>query len=183
MWSALAKFILFRLMGWQIKGDFPRSVKKYLIVVAPHTSNFDLLLGILSRTIRRAKAWFVAKDSLFHWPTAWFFRALGGVPVNRSKSSNFVEAVVKIFNEREEFNLTIAPEGTRKRVDQLKTGFYYIALGAKIPICLVRLNWEKRVIEFSDLFYPTGNKEEDFEFILDYFRGIPGKYPERSIHF
>ncbi len=183
MLSAIAAFILNTLMGWKIVGDFPRTVKKYLIVVAPHTSNWDLLIGILSRTIRKAKAWFIAKDSIFRWPFGGFFRALGGVPVDRSKNSNFVAEVVRIFNEREEFNMTIAPEGTRSKVDQLKSGFYYIALGANIPMCLVTLDWGNRVISFSELFYPTGDKEADFEFILNHFRGVKGKNPENGIFF
>jgi 1-acyl-sn-glycerol-3-phosphate acyltransferase len=183
MLSVIAGFIFNTLMGWQIVGDFPRTVKKYLIVVAPHTSNWDLLIGILSRTKRKAKAWYIAKDSIFRWPFGGFFRVLGGVPVDRSKNSNFVAQVVEIFNAREEFNITIAPEGTRSKVDQLKSGFYYIALGAKIPMCIVTLDWEHKIITFSDLFYPTGDKEADFEFILNRFRGVKGKNPENSIFF
>ncbi len=183
MLSKLAGFIYYKLLGWKSEGSFPKDVKKYVIAVAPHTSNWDLLFGILQRMYAKMPAWFIAKNSLFWFPLNIVMRALGGYPVDRSKSSNYVDSVVEIFSHKEEFNVTIAPEGTRGKVDKLKSGFYYIAVGAKIPIVIVTLDWGNKIVKFSEPFWPTGNKEADMEFILNHWRGVKGKNPENSIYF
>lgn len=183
MFQALSRFIFFTLMGWKIKGGFPKDQPKYLLVAAPHTSNWDFFLGLFSRSILQEDIKFIGKSSLFRPPIGWLFRALGGYPVDRSKSANAVDAIVDIYNRHERFATTIAPEGTRKKVDQFKSGFYYIALGAKIPLVLGRLDWGNKTVEFSEPFWPTGNFQEDMEFITNHFRGIQGKHPELGIHF
>lgn len=183
MWAAISSFIYFKLWGWKVIGDFPKQLRKYILVVAPHTSNWDFPLGLLLRNIRGVDAKFIGKSSLFKAPFGWIFRALGGYPVDRSKSNNYVDAVVDIFNSKEDFILTITPEGTRKRVDEFKTGFYYIALGAKVPLVMVIIDFANKTVSFTEPFYPTGNKEADFEVILNHFRGVKGKNPEDGIFF
>ena len=180
MRKIISKWIL-RLWGFKIKGEYPHHLKKLVIAPAPHTSYWDFPLGILVRTAIGARMNFVAKKSIFKPPFGWFFRWLGGRPVDRSKSTNYVDSVIEIFKKVDYFALVIAPEGTRKKVERLKTGFYYIALGAQVPIVLVRFDFKNKEVVFSDPFYPTGNKEEDFKFIRSYFRGVQGKHADKSL--
>lgn len=179
----LAKWIFYRVMGWKLKGAFPADLPKYILAVAPHTSGWDLIIGLLVREFTGVEAGFIAKDSLFRPPYGWFFRAIGGHPVDRSKANNYVGAVVSLFKSEERLIIAVAPEGTRKRVDRLKTGFYYIALGAGIPIVPATIDFENKTATIYAPFYPSGNFDADMEFILNYFRGVKGKVPEKSIFF
>lgn len=181
MSSKLSAWILKKL-GWRITGHYPDHVKKFVIAVAPHTSNWDFPLGLLVRSALKKKIKFIGKSSLFVFPLGLLFRALGGTPVDRSKRSNFVEGAIKVFNDADELAVTIAPEGTRKKVDKLKTGFYFIALGAKVPILLTKFDYEKKVVDFGELFYPTGDAEKDMNYISDYFHGTKGKIKEYSFY-
>ena len=122
-----------RLMGMRIEYPYPLP-DKCVIAVVPHTSNWDFPIGLCIRLLLDEKIHFVAKDSLFSWPFGGIFRKLGGVPVDRSKNNNFVQAVAQIFEQRKYFHLTVAPEGTRSKVDKLKSGFYYIAIEAKVSL-------------------------------------------------
>lgn len=180
MLKTLSQFILNKIWGWKIIGTIPDDLKKSILIVIPHTSNWDFPLGILVRTVIEKDIKFLAKSSLFKPLYGWLFKALGGYPVDRSKNNNMVDAVVDIFNNKEAFSIQIAPEGTRSKVDHLKTGFYYISLKAKVPLILTKFDYEHKQVVFSSPFYPTGNKEADFEFIYDYFRGVKGKHPEKS---
>ncbi len=123
---------------------------------------------------------FVGKASLFRPPFGWYFRWMGGHPVDRSKSNNFVEAVAQIFDEQEEFRLALAPEGTRKKVEKLKTGFYYIAKTASVPIVLVAFDHARKEVKFSAPIHPTDDMEYDFLAIHSFFRGVKGRVPEYS---
>src|SRR2546430_128791 len=117
--------LIFKLIGWRVEGSFPPDLKKYIIAVAPHTSNWDFVIGVMARSILNIqRARFLGKSQLFKAPFGWFFRAIGGHPVDRSSSHDMVHQVATIFNEHNEFILAIAPEGTRKKVTKLKTGFY-----------------------------------------------------------
>lgn len=166
------------LFGWKIEGEFRHDIPKKILVVVPHTSNWDFPLGILVRSAVRANIQFIGKDSLFKPPHGFIFRWLGGVPVDRSKSNNFVDNMIRTYNSHEKLTTVIAPEGTRKKVDRLRTGFYHIAVGAGIPMILTQFDFEHKVVRFREPFYPTGDKEADFKVIYDYFRGIKGKHPE-----
>ncbi|MEZ5059826.1 MAG: 1-acyl-sn-glycerol-3-phosphate acyltransferase [Saprospiraceae bacterium] len=172
---------LLKLWGFKIEGRYPHHIPKCLIIVMPHTSNWDFPLGLLVRCSLSAKGNFVAKNSLFKPPFGFIFYWLGGVPVDRSKNNNFVSAVVESFKTRDEMRLVIAPEGTRKKVDRIKTGFYWIARGAELPLIFCKFDWGKRIVTFSEAFYPSGDPQEDFEKILDHFRGIQGYNPEQGI--
>ncbi len=179
MFSAISAFIL-RLMGWKFEGDFPRELKKFMLIAIPHTSNWDFPMGLLIRSALKIDIKFVGKDSLFKPPFGGIFKALGGYPVDRSRRSNFVDAVVDIYNEKEEFRVCIAPEGTRKKVTELKTGFYYIAKGANIPIVMIAFDWGSMTFRISEPFYPTDDKQADFAHIKQFFKGTVGKNPELS---
>jgi len=167
---------LFNLAGWKISGDVPRNTKKYLIIAAPHSSNWDFMLGISVRNIMRFKSNFLGKKELFRFPLGWLFRSLGGYPVDRGKNSNVVDQVVNFYNTEEEFVIALAPEGTRKNVDRWKTGFYHIAVKAKVPIVMVGLDWASKTVIFREAFYPTGDFNEDSKVITEFYSKVKGRF-------
>jgi 1-acyl-sn-glycerol-3-phosphate acyltransferase len=177
----LSKFIYHKLLGWKVTGfsDF-ESVKKAVIIAAPHTSWHDFYIGVLLRSVIGLKANFVGKKELFIFPFGWIFRALGGAPVVRKTNENQVEAIARLFGEHEVFRMTMAPEGTRKKVEEWRTGFYYIAKAANVPIIMFTLDFENKENRFSEPFYPTDDKEADFKFMRKFFEGVKGKVPEYS---
>lgn len=182
MLSKLSAWIL-KIWGWKITGQYPYDVPKLVLAVAPHTSNWDFPVGVLVNSAGRIHANYVGKHTIFRWPFGVFFRWLGGIPVDRTKKGgNFVSATVEAFKRNERMHLVISPEGTRKKVPKLKTGFYHIARLAGVPIALCTFNWPKKEVFFDpQLFYPTGDEEKDIEFIWNYFKDIPGKNPEQGI--
>lgn len=173
----LAKFIYYKLMGWQLLTSFPK-IDKCVVIVAPHTSNLDFFLGLLIRKVMKEEFNFVAKNSLFKWPYGWYFRKMGGMPVDRTKNNNFVSACADLIRRSEKIHLTLAPEGTRKRVEKWKTGFYYIAEEAKVPIVLVAFDYGKKQIKVSEPRPTSGNIEKDFEFYKAFYAGTSGKVKE-----
>ena len=179
----LAKFIYFKILGWKIVGNTNFSkdtIKKAVIIAAPHTSWHDFYIGLLLRKILGVKTNFIGKAELFKWPFGYYFRAIGGVPVNRKERQDLVSSIVDIFNEREEFRLTLAPEGTRKKVDKWRTGFYHIAKQANVTIIMFTLDFENKQNKISEPFYTTNNQEADFKFIHDFYKDVKGKIPEFS---
>ncbi len=172
-------FLLFKIFGWKINGQLPEGYPKYIIAVAPHTSNWDFPVGLAARSLLRIKnAQFLGKSQLFKPPFGWFFRMLGGHPVDRASNHDMVDQVVKIFSKHEKFILALAPEGTRKKVAKLRTGFYYIAKGAKVPIVPVGFDFRRKEIVVGTLLMPGDNMERDMETILGFYRTIQGKNPE-----
>jgi len=161
-------------IGWKTIGKLPENEKKLIIVVAPHTSNWDFIMGVIIRGAMGFKANFLGKKSLFKKPFGFIFTGLGGIPVDRSTSQNMVEQVVEIVNKRSSFILAIAPEGTRGKVKKWRTGFYYIALKANIPIIMCQLDYEHKEARFLDSFYPTGNVDQDLQYIQQQFKGVKG---------
>ncbi len=178
--KGFARFILFTVLGWKFEGDFPRDIKKYVVIAAPHTSWVDFPIAILSRMASGLMINFIGKASLFNGPFGFFFRGLGGTPVDRTKSNNLVDAIVEIFNAKEEFRLGLSPEGTRKKVKTWKTGFYYIAKGANVPIVMATLDFENKKIKISDPYYTTSDKEKDISFLRGFYLNVKGKNPELS---
>lgn len=170
--------LLLRLWGWKIEGRYPKELPKVMLIVIPHTSNWDFPLGILVRSAIEADIKFIAKSSLFKPPFGWLFRWLGGYPVERSRSTNFVQTMSEIYNRETYFHTVIAPEGTRSKVNKLKTGFYYIAKAGGAAIAMCRFDWGKKVVKFSEPIYPTDNLDADFSRIEDFFKGVKGKRPE-----
>jgi 1-acyl-sn-glycerol-3-phosphate acyltransferase len=174
--------LLFKLMGWKIEGAFPAELKKYIVAVAPHTSNWDFVIGVMARSIvRMQRARFLGKSQLFKPPYGWFFKSLGGYPVDRSSHHDMVQQVAEIFNSHNEFVLAIAPEGTRKKVDRIKTGFYFIAKAAHVPIIPVGFDFQLKKIIIKEPFYPTDNTEADMKLLTDFYRSVKGQNPELGI--
>jgi 1-acyl-sn-glycerol-3-phosphate acyltransferase len=175
----LAKFIYFKLLGWRLVGEFPK-VSKAVVIVVPHTSWVDFFLGLLIRRVLNEEINFIAKKSLFKFPFGWYFKWMGGAPIDRSKNNDTVSAIATIFNEKEKFRLALSPEGTRRKVTDWKTGFYYIAKAANVPIIMVSFDYDKKLIEVSKPYFTTDDKEKDFKFYKSFFEGAIGKIPEYS---
>ena len=181
MFRVISKFIYFKLLGWKISGfkDF-KSVKKAVIIAVPHTSWHDFYIGVLLRSVINIKANFIGKKSLFNPLTGWIFKALGGYPVIRKNNEKQVDAIARLFKDKDEFRIAIAPEGTRKKVEKWKTGFYYIAKKANVPIVMFTLDFANKENKFSEPFYPTDDTDSDFKFMTSFFEGVNGKVPSYS---
>lgn len=180
MKKAFFKFC-FWLFGWKVKGQKP-DLKKFVLVVAPHTSNWDFFVGVAARSISGLKSYYLAKKSLFDLPLiGWFLRTVGGKPVDRSRKTQLVDQVVELFESHDEFVMTVTPEGTRSYNPDWKTGFYRIAVKANVPIVLVGFDYKHRFVEYKEVFYPTGNLDADLEHIKAYYRTIQGKNPENGV--
>ncbi len=172
----------YRLFGWGILGGIPEGLKKYVIVVAPHTSNWDFAVGYCVKHIMKMKPDFLAKDSLFKVPiVGWFLRKAGGRPVDRSKKTNMVDQIVEIFAQSEKFIMTITPEGTRSYSPEWKTGFYRVAFKAQVPIIMAGIDYSRKVVEFCEPIFPSGDMDADIEKMKTYFRTIVGKHPENGV--
>ena len=179
----LAKFIYFKVLGWKVVGNTNFSkdkVKKAVLISAPHTSNFDFIIGLLLRKVVNIKSNYLGKKELFIWPLGYYFKAVGGVPVDRKNKENKVDTIAKLFEDKEEFRLTLAPEGTRSKVEQWRTGFYYIAKKANVPIIMFTLDFGNKQNKVSEPFYPTNNVEEDFKYMKSFFEGVRGKNPNNT---
>jgi 1-acyl-sn-glycerol-3-phosphate acyltransferase len=176
MFSKLSHWIV-KLWGLRYTGNINNHPKRVMFVIMPHTSNWDFPLGVLTKSALKLNLKFIAKDSLFKWPHGFIFRWLGGIPVDRSKSNNFVESVVEAVKDYDTLSLAMSPEGTRKRVDKLKSGFYWIAVGAKMPLIFVKFDFGNGEVNFSEPYYPTGNYEADLEIIVNHFKNVAGFIP------
>ena len=176
--SRLARFI-FRVFGWRVTGDIP-NVPKMLMIGAPHTSNWDGAVFYLFTLAVRAHIHFLGKHTLFRPPFGGIMRWAGGVPVNRSTTINAVDQVVAAFNAQETMALVIAPEGTRSRTEYWKTGFYYIALKAHVPIVMLYVDYPRRDCGVGPYFMPTGDIDEDFKLIQAFYADKGGRHPEKK---
>ena len=162
-------------MGWKIEGTIDESIKKCVLMVIPHTSWHDFYLGIFTRGITGIKMNYIGKKELFRFPFGYYFRWMGGAPIDRTGSMNKVDVIAKIFEDHDEFRLAIAPEGTRKKVTELKSGFYYIASKANVPIIPVAFDFGRKTVNMGKPFYPTTNYENDLKILLNHFDGVIGK--------
>jgi len=166
-----------RLKSWKLDVNMP-TAPKFVLVGAPHTSGLDLFYALMLAHGTGIKMHWIGKDSLFRWPVGGAMRWLGGIPVKRNSSQNFVNQIVDVFNRLEKLVVAIAPEGTRGRADYWKTGFYYIALGAKVPIALGFVDYKDKVVGIGPTIYPSGDIHADFVQIKAFYDGKTGHYPE-----
>ena len=179
MLQALGSFIL-KIMGWKLVGDFPKDVPKYIILGGSHTSNWDFILVVCVIWKARIKPTILGKKELFIPGLAWIFKALNVTPVDRKKNNNMVDAIAEAFNNNENMSIGIAPEGTRRKVDKLKTGFYHIAKKANIPLVFGVINGEQKRIEIHPPFYLTDDMEADMTIINKVYKETMGVILENS---
>ena len=172
----LLSWLVLKLCGWKVVNVAP-ATGSYLIIAAPHTSNWDFPLGIAIAFHLHLKVYFIAKHTLFNGFAGPIMRWLGGVPLNRSASTNFVDASVEIYANSENLIFAIAPEGTRSSVGRWKTGFYHMAKGANVPLALAYFDFSKRVGGIGKMLNTTENIDADMQAIADFYEPIMGKYP------
>lgn len=173
MLDSFFRFI-FKITGWKLSGRFPYHIKKTILIVAPHAKTIDFPVGLGARAAIGVKMNFLAKQELFKGFFGWLFYWLGGYPVDRSKNNQVVKAVNTLYKSKEELHIVIAPEGTRKEVDKLKMGFYFIAKTTEIPIVMIGFDYSTKQIVISEPFYTTDDSHADLKQIALFFNSIGG---------
>jgi len=174
---SFGRFVL-RLFRWDIVGEYP-DTNRVVIVVAPHTSNWDFVIGLACKFAMGFRAHWLGKHSIFMWPFKGLLIGLGGIPVIRHAASDMVSQVAERFKTGRPLMLAIAPEGTRKKTEKLKTGFIRIAIEAEVPIWFLALDYGKRQMILGDVYHPTGDIEKDELFVRNYYAQFKGRYPEQ----
>ena len=171
---------IYRRHGWRAHGVVP-SPRKFVLIAAPHTSNWDFLYFVGLTEELGFMPHFMAKQSLFRWPWKNFLLDMGGVPVDRSLNRNYVQAMIDEFNVRKEFMLTIAPEGTRGTVRAWKTGFYHIAMGAKVPIVVGMMDYPSKTGGLGPAIWPTGDYAADMKKVAEIYATVTPKHPAKGM--
>lgn len=170
-----------KLMGWRIEGQLPK-LDKFVAIGAHHTSNWDFVIFIALKFVLRLNARWFGKHSIFRWPFGGLMRSWGGIAIRRERTLNTVEQAIQAFREHDQFILVLSPEGTRKKVERWKMGFYHIAMGAGVPIVLGALDYRNRRVVIGPTFRPTGDEKADLANILAFFRPYVPKKPEYAFH-
>ena len=178
MGKIIAKLIL-KLFGWRTQNQKPAEIKKFVAMMAPHTSNWDFVIGWLGYKSLGFSSKYLIKKEAFFFPMGGLLKSLGAIPVDRKASNSIVVQVGEQFLKRNEFILTVTPEGTRSLNKNWKRGYYYIAEHAKVPIVLCFLDYKKKLGGIGSVFYPTGNYEADLKEIEKFYENINAKYPEK----
>jgi 1-acyl-sn-glycerol-3-phosphate acyltransferase len=174
----LAKKI-FNCLGWSLEIKIP-DCPKCVICVAPHTSNWDFFYAQLACKMLKWKAGFLMKETWFFFPLNYLFKAMGGIPVPRNKNgSDLTNAIIDMFNNSKSLKLAITPEGTRKRVENWRTGIIRIAHGANIPIIMAYIDYKKKHIGITEIFQPSGDIDIDMKHIKSFYDGVNAKYPQK----
>ena len=171
---------LYRRDGWRAEGVVP-TPRRFVIIAAPHTSNWDFVYYLGLTQELGIKTRFMAKSSLFRWPIGGFMRAMGGVEVDRKSSHNYVQAMVDVFASHEEFILTVAPEGTRGKTRRWKTGFYQIAMAANVHIVVGLMDYGRKVGGLGPMIWPSGDFRADMEKVLAVYRTCIPRHPELAV--
>ncbi len=181
--SRIVKHIIvwiYRRNGWSAVGKAPKD-QRFVIVAAPHTSNWDFLYFIGLTNELGIQPHFMAKESLFRWPWKNFLLDMGGVPVDRSGGKDIVAAMVQEFSKRKQFMLTIAPEGTRSSVQQWKTGFYHIAREANVPLVIGMMDYGNKTGGLIEAFMTTGDYKQDMKIIEKNYKSVTPRHPDKAM--
>lgn len=166
-------------IGWRVEASLPVP-DKCVVIGAHHTSGMDFLAMLLLTTTLGVKFHWVAKDTLFRGPMGWFARSLGGIPVNRQRRTDFVERMATMFQEQNVLRLAIIPEGTRRRAPYWKTGFYFIALAANVPIVMGFADYRRKTVGLGPALIPTGDIQADMRVFREFYANVTGRYPHRQ---
>ena len=180
MIKRLSSFV-FHALGWRAEGDVPLGIKKYIILAAPHTSNWDFFYGRLFFLMKGVPLKFFIKQEWYFFPFNYLFKSLGGIPVNRGKNQNLTDQIAAVFNQYDELAIMIPPEGTRSYNPNWKKGFYYISRKANVPVVLGYIDYQHKIGGLGPVFYITDDVEKDIESIKKFYRGIKGKFPEQGV--
>ena len=178
MKRSFARFIL-KLFGWRVVNNIPPDAKKFVTLMAPHTSNWDFLVGWFGYMSIGINSKYLIKKEAFFFPLGYLVSAMGGMPVDRKASTNIVLQVGEMFKKDEGLIITIAPEGTRSLSRNWKRGFYYIALNANVPIALGFLDYKNKIGGVGKMITPTGNYEEDLKEIEEFYFDKQPRFPEK----
>jgi len=171
--------IILRIIGWKARGK-EITVKRLVLIAAPHTSNWDFLLMLMIVLKLKLKVFWMGKHTLFPFPFSGLMKWLGGIPINRSASHNVVRETVRQYRTNQELVVLIPPEGTRSKVKIWKTGFYHIANMANVPILLGYVDAKNKEAGFVDFFHPTGNLEKDMKEIREFYAPLKGLIADNS---
>ena len=178
MISLLSRFVL-RLFGWNTSGSLPEGIHKAVMIVAPHTSYYDFIIGRLTFWASNVKIRVLIKSEAFSFPVGLLLKQFGGVPVDRGKKNYMVDQVSDLFRKSDHLIVVITPEGTRRKVRQWKKGFYLIAMEAKVPIALAFIDYRNKTGGVGPVIMPTGNYKKDMEFILNFYKNKTARHPDR----
>ncbi len=170
---------LLRVLGWQLHYEDP-GTRRYVLIVAPHTSNWDFPLGLLAAWALDLQANWMGKHTLFKGPLGPLFRAMGGIPVQRDAASDVIEQMAERFAESDHLVLGMAPEGTRSHRPHWKSGFWHIARAAQVPIAMAYLDWGRKEIGIAGTFMPGDDRDADFARIRTFYEGRVGKVPDQA---
>ncbi|HSG08587.1 MAG TPA: lysophospholipid acyltransferase family protein [Longimicrobiales bacterium] len=173
---AIARLMM-RVSGWRFEGALP-NLEQFVLIVAPHTSNWDFPVGIMAMFALDVRATFLGKDTLFNGPFGFIFRWMGGVPVDRRSPHNVVEQTVEYFKRRDRMILALSPEGTRRKIPRWRTGFYWVAVGAGVPIVPVALDFSRKRYIIHPPRLMTGHAEQDIAALQTLFRADQARRPE-----
>jgi|TARA_B100000795_G_scaffold57875_1_gene38362 1-acyl-sn-glycerol-3-phosphate acyltransferase len=168
---------LLSVTGWKVTGQIP-DMKKLLVILAPHTSNWDFVYGMAMVLSLKIKIYWLGKHSIFKKGVTRLLKSLGGIPVNRNDSKNIINDVLDIANREGGILIGLSPEGTRKKAEKWKSGFLRMAQSMECPILLVAIDYPSKEISFRELFYPTGDNQRDIEYLKKYYKDFMGKIPE-----
>ncbi|MEO0000608.1 MAG: hypothetical protein RL766_654 [Bacteroidota bacterium] len=170
---------LFKMRGWKIVGTVPPHIQKAVVIAAPHTSNWDFVYALAVFRQLKLKMRYLIKKEVNFFPLSILLKNTGAIPVERSKKHNLTDQIVGLFQAHDEIFIAIPAEGTRKRIEKVKSGFYYAALKAGVPVLPGYLDFKKKEGGFGEPIWFTGNKEEDMQKIRNFYAGKTGKYPEK----
>jgi len=176
--------LIFKLCGWKAVNNIPKEVKQYVLVVAPHTSNWDFLFGVGALKELKLNARFAIKKEWLKFPFKKFMISVGALPIDRSSSTilgekkSAVDAMADLFKEHSLLKLVITPEGTRSKVEKWKTGFYYVAVRANVPMALGFMDYEAKKCGIEKLIYPSGDFKKDMKEVMDFYKNVKPKNPQ-----
>ncbi len=183
-WFALQ---VFRILGWKFVGNIPQDIRKAVLVVAPHTSNWDGFYGLLFCFVKKLPIKFAIKKEAMFFPLGPLLQRMGAIAIDRAgkqkspTKKSMIHFMASMLQQQASLMLIIAPEGTRSYVKRWKRGFYYIALQAHVPLVLGYMDYQKKHIGFGPVVYPTGNFDEDIQQIQAFYKDKMGKYPEQGV--
>ncbi len=166
---------ILRLLGWKIDGEIP-NFSKMVAIAAPHTSNWDFVIGMSALLAIGIDIHWIGKDAIFKWPFSIFWCWLGGKPVDRLHPHGVVHQTVEVFDAHEKFILGLSPEGTRKDMDHWRSGFYHMAKGANVPVFMIRFNFDRKTLELLDVFHLTDDMKADMHNMQMFFKDTFGVY-------